>query len=83
MLFCMRTTLNLDTQLMKAVKQRAVERGTTMTRIVEEALRETLDKRRDRPEPFELRWVTVGGDARPGVDLNDRDSLYERMEGRG
>jgi len=82
MLFCMRTTLNLDDRLMKAVKQRAVTEGTTMTRIVERALRETLQRSKRRPEPFELRWVTVGGGTRPGIDLNDRDSLYERMEGR-
>jgi len=83
MLFCMRTTLNLDDRLMKAVKQRAVAEGTTMTRIVERALRETLERSRQPPEPFELQWVAVGeGGIQPGVDLNDRDSLYERMEDR-
>jgi len=82
MLLCMRTILNLDDRLMKAVKERAVAEGTTMTRIVEQALWDALERSRQRGEPFELRWVSVGeGGIRPRVDLNDRDSLYERMEG--
>ena len=81
MLICMRTTLNLDDRLMRTVKRYAGETGRTITSIVELALRELID-RHERAEPYQLRWITVPGGAQPGVDLNDRDALLERMEGR-
>ena len=80
MFICMRTTLNLDDELMRTVKRRAAESGQTMTQIIEAALRDMLR----RPSPDELgtefRWVTVRGRVRPGVDIADRDSLLEAME---
>lgn len=82
MLVCMRTTLNLDDDLMRALKHEAAESGRTMTEIIEEALRDRLARERAQAESFELRWVAVKGKALPGVDITDRDSLYERMEGR-
>ena len=82
MLICMRTTLNLDDGLMRAVKRRAAEDGSTMTQIIEEALRDHLNRDPERGQPFELRWVTVKGRALPGVDITDRDALYDRMEDR-
>lgn len=84
MLFCVRTTLNLDDELMKQVKRKAAETGRTMTEIIEEGLRESL--RRARPpgaKSYRLKMVTVKGRLRPGVDLTDRDALYDLMEGRG
>ena len=82
MFICMRTTLNLDDALMLAVKSKAAETGRTMTAVVEEALREFL-RRPEATEPYRLEWRPVSGRALPGVDVNDRDALYERMEGRG
>ena len=83
MLFCMRTTLNLDDELMRQTKRRAIERGFTLTALIEEALREHLRDGGDRHAAgWRLRLVTAAGPTRPGVDLDDRDSLYERMEGR-
>jgi Arc/MetJ family transcription regulator len=83
MLFCMRTTLNLDDELMRQTKQRAIERSLTLTALIEEALREHLRKAGERHAAgWRLRLVTAAGPTRPGVDLDDRDSLYERMEGR-
>ena len=84
MLMCMRTTLNLDDQLVKAVKRAALESGRTMTQVIEEALRETLVHRgaERRAGSYRLRLPTVKGKKKPGVDLTDRDSLFEIMEGR-
>lgn len=39
MLVCMRTTLNIDDELMERVKKKAIESGKTITEIVENALR--------------------------------------------
>ena len=83
MLFCMRTTLNLDDQLMRAVKRRAAETGRTISATIEEALRELLRRESRVERPHRFRWTVVAGGAQPGVDLKDRDALLERMEGRG
>ena len=82
MLFCMRTTLNLDESVMRSLKRRAAETGRTLTSLIEEAIRSMLD-RETRLEPdYRLRWVIVQGGALPGVDLSDRDSLMDLMDGR-
>jgi predicted transcriptional regulator len=78
----MKTTLKLDDQLMRTLKRRAAETGRTMTELVEEALRELLDRRPRPDEAREFRWVPVRGKLRPGIDLNDRDSPLDAMEGR-
>ena len=83
MFFCMRTTLNLDDELMREVKRRAAETGENITRIIEKALRENFRREQSlKQKPFRLKWVTVRGRIQPGVDLTDRDALYERMEDR-
>jgi len=83
MLFCMRTTLDLDDALMKLVRRRAADAGTTITAVIEEALREALVRRRPDDRVYSFRWVTTEGRLRSGVDLNDRDALYDAMEGSG
>lgn len=83
MLICMRTTLNLDDDLIKAVKRKAAETGRTMTEVIEGSLRESLQRPSESRPAYRLRMVTVRGRRRPGVDLTDRNALYEAMEGRG
>ncbi len=81
MYICMRTTLNLDDSLVRKAKLRAAERGETLTRVIEDALRQALAGTCPTDSTFKLRWVTARGRVLPGVDLTDRDSLYERMTG--
>ena len=82
MFICMRTTLNLDDELFRALKKRAAETGRTMTQLVDEALREMLERSPDPSVVHDIPWVTVRGKVRPGIDITDRDSLLEAMEGR-
>lgn len=79
----MRTTLEIDDYVLRRAKQLAAREGTTLTRIVEEALRERVARTRRRAKPFRLRLLTKKGRLIPGVNLADRDALYERMEDRG
>ena len=79
----MRTTLDLDDDVAKAVKKAAAETGRTMTEVIEQSLRETLL----RPaavaaRPFRPRLPIVRGRLKPGVDITDRDALYDLMEDR-
>lgn len=84
MLFCMRTTLNLDDKLLRGVKQRAATTGQTMTQLIERALRDALAPVQRRATAHRFKWKTVAGRRPPaGLDLADRDALYERMEDRG
>jgi hypothetical protein len=79
----MRTTLALDDEVLRGAKQRATEERKTLTRLIEDALRLYLEAAVPRPRRFRLRLLTKRGRGVPGVDLSDRDALYERMEGRG
>jgi hypothetical protein len=80
---CMRTTLNLDDALIRRARRRAADEGTTLTAVIEEALRQHLAPPRPAGKAFRLRLLTKKGRPVPGVNLADRDALYERMEGRG
>ena len=77
----MRTTLDLDDRLLGAAKRRAAETGSTLTAFVEEALAAALTRRPRAEAPFTLKWKTHSGRLLPGVDLADRDSLFEVMDG--
>lgn len=74
----MKTTLNLDDELLRRAKRRAAERATTLTVIVEEALRASLTS--PAPRHAQLDFPTFRGEAPPDVDPADRGVLYEAME---
>ncbi|MFO1431368.1 MAG: ribbon-helix-helix protein, CopG family [Candidatus Competibacteraceae bacterium] len=76
----MKTTLNLDDDLMCAVEQRANETGQSVSAMIEAALRAMLSQEDRQEHAQRMRWVTVSGGVQPGVDLNDRNALLERME---
>lgn len=77
----MRTTINVDDGLLAEAKRRAAERGTTLTRVIEDALRETLSRTDESPGgPFHT--VTFGsGGLMPGVDLDDNAALLDLLDG--
>jgi len=78
----MRTTLNFDDALLRQAKKRAAEDGETLTRLIERALRAYLQPNRRAGKPFRLNLLIKSGRPVPGVNWDDRDSIYERMEGR-
>jgi plasmid stability protein len=78
----MKTTLEFEEGLIKRAKQRAAEDGESLTALIHRALRAYLHPPAPERKPFRLRLLTKNGRALPGVDWDDRDSLYERMEGR-
>jgi plasmid stability protein len=76
----MRTTLNIDDDLYRAVKMAAAGRGVSTTSVIEEALRAALfaEATQDRPAfPVSPR----SGGVRPGVVLDDPDQLYDLLYG--
>ena len=80
MFICMRTTLNIDDNLMRSVKKHAAETDRTISAVIETALRLLIEQEQRTDRPFRLRWKTVGGGLQAGVDLTDRDTLIDHME---
>ena len=76
----MKTTLNFDDRLIRAAKVRAAEEGETLTRLIERALRDYLQAPSAPRRPFRANLLTKGGRPVAGVNLDDRDLLYERMD---
>ena len=74
-------SLDLEDQLLVKARRRAVERETTLTEIIEEALRHYLTPGRKPAREMTHRWVVVSGAREPDVDIADRDRLYDAMEG--
>lgn len=78
----MRTTVDIDDKLLALAKKRALEKGTSLRDVIESALRRTLMESKKAPSRFRLKWNTVRGKRLPGIDISDRDALYEKMESR-
>ena len=78
----MRTTIRLDDDLLTAAKRLAVESGRTLTAVIEDALRQSLSRRRasELAPPAKLPVARGGGVLQPGVDLDDSAALLELME---
>ena len=76
----MRTTIRLDDDLLARAKRAAVDRGTTLTAVIEDALRRALVHADVAPrEPFTMR--TFHGDGlQAAVDLDDTASLLDLMD---
>ncbi|MFH2007655.1 MAG: DUF2191 domain-containing protein [bacterium] len=76
----MRTTLNLDNELLRQVKKIAADTDRTLTEVFQELLWQGLNQRSMPQEEFRMEWTPVRGPVKPGVDLADRDSLLDTME---
>lgn len=81
----MRTTVRLPDEVLEEAKQYALERGTSLTQIFEEALREHLARHRGATSEHRVvELPTFGGRGpHPGVDLHDSAALTDVMDGGG
>ena len=81
MLLCMRTSIEINDELFREAKQRAANDRVPLRRIVESALRIYLEQPKQRQD-YTLQWRTEKGRVQAGVRLEDRDALFDLMEGR-
>jgi hypothetical protein len=72
--------LRLD-KLFRQLKRKAADEGVTIRQVVESALRVYLDKQ-TRRKGYELKWKTERGRILSGVRLDERDALFDVMDGR-
>lgn len=82
MLLCMRTTIDLNEALLRRAKRRAARDGTTLRELVEAALRRYLAGAVAPRADYELKWRAESGQLLPGVRIEDRDALFDIMDGR-
>jgi metal-sulfur cluster biosynthetic enzyme len=76
----MRTTIRLDDDLLRQVKVAAAQRGCTLTRFLEDALRRQLASAEPSRHVEAYRVVTFDSGTRPGVDLDSNADLLELIE---
>jgi hypothetical protein len=73
----MKTTVELPDELFVRAKKRAAERRTTLRDLIERGLRRELAEPRSARRRRRITWVTVDGGLPPGVDLSNRERLYD------
>jgi hypothetical protein len=76
----MRTTVNIDDELLRDAKKQAADEGRTLGELISESLRERLAR---RPRSGRKRYsaVTAGaGGPLPGVDITNNAAIRDLMD---
>lgn len=73
-----RTTLALDPVLQRRLKEKAAREGRTLQEVANELLRQGLARQVPRGD-YRLRLEGWEAEQRPGVDILDRDQLFDFM----
>ena len=77
----MRTTLRINDQLLIEIKLYAARSGQTLTAVIEDGLRQMIDRQKQSEKRKKVKLLTVQGNGTlPGVDLDDSASLLDFME---
>ena len=76
-----RTTLSIDEPLLRKLKATAARQGITMAALVNQLLRQSLA---GSPKKEAYKYTFGGWEAelQPGVDICDRDKLFDLLDGR-
>jgi hypothetical protein len=75
-----KTTLQLNDLIFRQAKAQALREKISLTLMIEKAVRQYLRPLLKKKNGFVLRLKTRKSELASGVDLEDRNSLYERME---
>ncbi len=79
-----RTTIRLPEQLLAEVKKTAAESGRTIAAVIEDALRESLLRRKQPRKSIRLPVYRPSRPGlQPGVDIDDSASLLDLMDAAG
>lgn len=79
----MKTTVEISDALLEEARKVAASEGVTLRLLVEEGLRNALERRKEKSRAFKLRDARVAGRLRPEFEGNwpaIRDEIYR---GRG
>jgi hypothetical protein len=75
----MRTTVSIDDHLLARAKDRARQRGVTLGKVIEDALRTDLS-RPPAGDPPPIPVFRGGGGLRPGIDLSSNRAIQELFD---
>lgn len=74
----MRTTVDIDTPILKELKMLGAAEGKTLGRVVSDLLLEALSRRKDQSGPKRAaQWIAKPMGAK--LDLADREAVYDAM----
>lgn len=73
--------MDITDELLRQAKKRAADDRLPLRMVIEAALRSYLSGPAPRGA-YRLRWRAESGRLQPGVDLDDRGSLFDLMDGR-
>jgi hypothetical protein len=76
-----RTTVDIDSPILKEIKDLQRKEGRSMGKIISQLLAEALIRRRSSVKPPGLRWVSHPMHAR--VDLADKEAIYALLDRDG
>ncbi|MET0822425.1 MAG: hypothetical protein ABWY58_15790 [Aeromicrobium sp.] len=76
----MRTTMNLPDDLYRAARVRAAEEGRTVTSLLEEALRDLLERDIPDPRPYRVVPVPMGLPGEPPFDISDNSAVLDYLD---
>lgn len=76
-----RTTIVLEDDLFRRIKQEAARQGETLKSFINALLRKALAHPK-QGKPYRLKWKPVKGLLKPGIDVADRKTLIDLMGGR-
>lgn len=76
----MRTTVRIDDDLYRAVKERAARSGRTVAAVLEDAVRVGMRPRQPSDRPRYVVRASGTGGLRPGVDLASNASVQEALD---
>ncbi len=80
----MRTTVTIDDALLAEAKRVAAETGRSLSAVVDDALKESLNRREQDAHSFTTVVLpTFDGKLLPGIDLDNSAALRDVMDGLG
>ena len=78
----MRTTIDIDTPILRELERRARREGKSLGRLVSDLLARALGRAATPAEHApEFRWIS--GPVGAPLDYADREALWNALEGRG
>jgi len=76
-----RTTISFDDDLLRKLKSEAAAKGVTLSDFVNSLLKQAMGNKTKQGQ-FKLRFTGWKADVQPGVDILDRDKLFDLINGR-
>jgi len=81
MAIIMKTTVEIEEDLLRAAKRAAIDRNCTLREMIERGLRRELAA--GAKPPAGIAWITASGELPRGLDLSSREAMWEWLENRG